>query len=169
MNRNRIPLATAGLLVAWMMHDLEELLTMSDTSRTLVQQLPDWMPVPGSIREQGLTTRYLATGIATIGLIVATAAVRGYRTQGRSAFYQNTLLAFGLHGLGHIAASLLTWGYTSGVATAPMAVVFWLWATCALEQAGVTNRRSLPAAIALLAGSLAVGHLTAYLLTGNQP
>jgi Protein of unknown function with HXXEE motif len=169
MNRNRIPLATAGLLVAWIMHDLEELLTMSDTSRTLVQQLPDWMPVPSSIREQGLTTRYLATGIATIGLVVATAAVRGYRTQGRSAFYQNTLLAFGLHGLGHIAASLLTWGYTSGVVTAPMVVVFWLWATRALEQAGVTNRRSLPAAIALLAGSLAVGHLTAYLLTGNQP
>ena len=110
MNRNRIPLATAGLLVTWMVHDLEELLTMSDTSRTLVQQLPDWIPVPGSIREQGLTTRYLATGIATIGLIVAAAAVRGYRTQGRSAFYQNTLLAFGLHGLGHLAASLVTWG-----------------------------------------------------------
>lgn len=168
MNRNRIPLATAGLFVAWMVHDLEELLTMSDTSRTLVQQLPDWMPVPGSI-QQGFTTRYLATGIATIGLIVAAAAVRGYRTQGRSAFYQNTLLAFGLHGLGHIAAGLLTWGYTSGVVTAPMVVVFWLWATRALEEAGVTDRRSLPGAIALLAGSLAVGHLTAYLLTGNQP
>jgi len=169
MNRNRIPLATAGLFVAWMVHDLEELLTMSDTSRTLVQQLPDWMPVPGSIREQGLTTRYLATGIATIGLIVAAAAVRGYRAQGRSAFYQNTLLAFGLHGLGHLAASLLTWGYTSGVVTAPMVVVFWLWATRALEEAGVTSRRCLPAAIALLAGSLAVGHFTAYLLTRNQP
>jgi hypothetical protein len=87
---NRIRFATAGLFVAWLTHDLEELLTMSDTSRTLVQQLPDWMPVPGSIREQGLTTRYLATGITAIGLIVAAAAIRGYRTQGRSAFYQNT-------------------------------------------------------------------------------
>jgi Protein of unknown function with HXXEE motif len=152
-----------------MVHDLEELLTMSDTSRTLLQQLPDWMPVPGSIREQGLTTRYLATGIATIGLIVAAAAVRGYRTQGRSAFYQNTLLAFGLHGLGHIAASLLTRGYTSGVGTAPLVLLFWLWATRALDEAGVPNRRSIPAAIALLVGSLAVGHFTAYLLTGNQP
>ena len=169
MKRNRIPVATAGLLVAWMVHDLEELLTMSDTSRTLVQKLPDWMPVPGSIREQGLTTRYLATGIATIGLIVAAAAVRGYRTQGRSTFYQNTLLAFGLHELGHLTVSLLTRGYTSGVATAPLVLLFWLWATRSLEQAGVPNRRSLPAAIALLAGSLAVGHFTAYLLTGNQP
>ena len=96
---NRIRYATAGLFVAWMVHDLEELLTISDTSRTLLQQLPDWMRVPGSGLEQGFTTRYLATGIATIGLIVAAAAIRGYRTQGRSAFYQNTLLAFGLHGL----------------------------------------------------------------------
>ena len=90
-------------------------------------------------------------------------------TKGRSAFYQNTLLAFGLHGLGHIAASLLTRGYASGVVTAPMVVVFWLWATRALDAAGITNQRSLPAAIALLACSLAVGHVTAYLLTGNQP
>jgi Protein of unknown function with HXXEE motif len=168
MNSKRIPLATAGLFVAWLIHDLEELATMSDTSRTLVQQLPHWMPVPASIREQGLTTRYLATGIATIGLIVAAAAIRGYRTQGRSAFYQNTLLAFGLHGLGHLAMSLLTRSYTSGVITAPLVLLFWLWATRALEQAGVPNRRSLPVAIALLAGSLAVGHFTAYLLTGNQ-
>jgi Protein of unknown function with HXXEE motif len=125
--------------------------------------------VPDSIRQQGLTANYLATGIATIGLIIAATAVRGYRTQGRSAFYQNTLLAFGLHGLGHLALSLLTRGYTSGVATAPMVVVFWLWATRALQQAGVPNRRSLPAGLAVLAGSLAVGHFTAYLLTGNQP
>jgi Protein of unknown function with HXXEE motif len=169
MNRNRIPLATAGLFIAWVTHDLEELLTMSDTSRAVAQQLPDWMPVPESIRQHGLTERYLATGIATIGLIVAAAAVRGYRTQGRSAFYQNTLLAFGLHGLGHLAVSVLTRGYTSGVATVPTVVLLWLWATRALQQAGVPNRRSLPAAIALLAGSLAVGHLTAFLLTGNRP
>jgi Protein of unknown function with HXXEE motif len=169
MNRNRIPLATAGLLVAWLTHDLEELLTMSDTSRALAQQLPDWMPVSASMRQHGLTERYLATGIATIGLIVAAAAVRGYRTQGRSVFYQNTLFAFGLHGFGHLVLSLMTRGYTSGVATAPTVVLFWLWATQALQRAGVPNRRSLPAAIAVLAGSLTIGHLTAYILTGNQP
>ena len=169
MNSKRIRLATAGLFVAWLIHDLEELATMGDTSRILLQKLPDWMPVPSSIRQQGLTTSYLATGIATIGLIVAAAAIRGYRTQGRSAFYQNTLLAFGLHGLGHLALSVLTGGYTSGVATVPVVVLFWLWATRVLEQAGVPSRRSLPAATALLAGSLAVGHITAYVLTGNQP
>jgi hypothetical protein len=69
-----------------------------------------------------------------------------------------------------VGMSLLARGYTSGVATAPTVVVpFWLWATQALEQAGVPNRRNLPAAIALFAGSLAGGHLVAYLVTKNQP
>jgi hypothetical protein len=73
----------------------------------------------------------------------------------------------GLHGLGHIGISLLVRGYTSGVATAPTVVIpFCLWATRALRQAGVSNRRSLPAAIA--AGSIAGGHLTAYLVTRNR-
>jgi Protein of unknown function with HXXEE motif len=142
---------------------------MSDNSRTLLARLPDWMPVPTSVRQQGFTARYVATAIPAVGLVVA-AAVRGYRTQGRSAFYQNTLLGFGLHGLGHMAMTLVAGGYTSGVATAPTAVVaFWLWATRALQQAGVPNRRRLTAAIALVPGSLAGGHLAAYLLTKNQP
>src|SRR5512133_3533131 len=165
---NRIRLATSGLFVAWMAHDLEELATMSDTSRTLLTRLPDWMPLPASMRQHGLTTRHLATAIPTVGLLVAAASVCGYRTKGRSAFYQNTLL--GLHGLGHLGVSLLTGGYTSGVATPPTVVVpFWLWATRALQQAGVPSRRSLPAAVALVAGALAGGHLAAYLITKNQP
>ena len=103
-------------------------------------------------------------------MIVATAAVRGYRTHGHSAFYQNALLGFGLHGFGHIGISVLTHGYTSGVATSPTIVIpFWLWATQVLNQAGVPNRRSIPAAIALAAGSIAGGHLVAFLLTGNRP
>jgi hypothetical protein len=69
-----------------------------------------------------------------------------------------------------MAMRLVAGGYTSGVATSPTAVIaFWLWATRALQQAGVPNRRRLPAAIALVAGSLAGGHLAAYLLTKNQP
>jgi hypothetical protein len=89
---------------------------------------------------------------------------------GRSAFYQNALLGFGLHSLGHIGVSQLTHGYTSGVATSPTIVVpFWLWATQVLDQGGVPNRRSVPAAIALAAASVASGHLAASLLTKNRP
>src|SRR5512133_8188 len=42
-------------------------------------------------------------------------------------------------------------------------------ATRALQQAGVPSRRSLPAAVALVAGALAGGHLAAFLLAKNQP
>lgn len=167
---NRIQFATAGLFAAWMAHDLEELATMSGNSRMLITRLPDWAPMPASARERGLTSRYVACGVATVGLVVAAAAMHGYRTQGRSAFYQNALLGFGLHGLGHLGMSLLTGSYASGVATSPTIVLpFWLWATRALNQAGVPNRRSVPAAIALAAGSIAAGHLVASLLTTNRP
>ncbi len=167
---NRIQLATAGLFAAWMGHDLEELATMGDNSRSLVTRMPGWVPVPASVREHGLTDRYVATGVATVGLIIAAAAVHGYRTQGRSALYQNALMGFGLHGLGHIGVSLLTRSYFSGVATSPTIVIpFWLWATETLNEAGVPNRRSVPAAITLAGGSIASGHLVAALLTKNNP
>ena len=167
---NRIQLATTGLFAAWMTHDLEELATMSGNSRILITRLPGWVPMPASAREQGLTSRYVACGVAAVGLVVAAAAVDGYRTQGRSAFYQNALLGFGLHGLGHLGMSLLTRSYASGAGTSPTIVLpFWLWATRALNQAGVPNRRSVPAAAGLAAGSIAAGHLAASLLTRNRP
>jgi hypothetical protein len=167
---NRIQVATTGLFAAWLAHDLEELATMSDTSRKLMARLPDRLPVPASLPDQGLTNRHVAVGVAAVGLVVAAAAVRGYRTQGNSAFYQNAVLGFGLHGFGHLGISVLTHGYTSGVATSPTIVIpFWLWATQALNQAGVPHRRSVPAAIALTAGSIAWGHLAAFLLTKNSP
>lgn len=143
---------------------------MSATSRILVLRLPGWLPVPASIRRRGVTVRYVATSVAGVGFVVAAAARRGSRTRGRSALYQNALLGFGLHGLGHVGMSLVARGYTSGVATAPTVVVpFWLWATRALRQAGVPDRRRLPAAIALVAGSLAGAHLVAYVITRNRP
>jgi len=137
--------------------------------RVLLTRLPGWLPVPASVRAHGFTNRYVATAIPAVGLVVAAAAVRGYRTQGRSAFYQNSLLGFGLHGLGHIGMSAMTGRYVSGVATSPVIVLpFWLWATRTLNQEGVPNRRTVPAAVALAAGSIAVGHLVAAVLTKNR-
>jgi hypothetical protein len=95
---HRIRLATAGLFVAWIAHDLEELATMRDTSRTLVRRLPNWMPLPAPVRRQGVTARHVATAIPAVGLVAAAASVCGYRTQGRSAFDQNALLALACTG-----------------------------------------------------------------------
>jgi hypothetical protein len=56
------------------------------------------------------------------------------------------------------------------IATAPTVVVpFWLCAGRALRNAAVPNRRSLPTAIALTAGTIAGGRLAAYAITKNQP
>ena len=45
---NRIQFATAGLFAAWLAHDLEELATMSGSSRKLIARLPGWVPMPAS-------------------------------------------------------------------------------------------------------------------------
>ena len=87
---NRVPLAAADLFAAWMMHDLEELATVSKASRNLVTRLPDRVPGPVRVRDQGLTNRHIAADIATVGTVIAAATVGGHRTQGRSTFYQNT-------------------------------------------------------------------------------
>jgi hypothetical protein len=71
--------------------------------------------------------------------------------------------------LGHLDISLLAGSYISGVATSPVIVIaVWLWATQALNQAAVPNRRSVPAALALTAGAIVSGHLVAFLLTANR-
>jgi hypothetical protein len=49
---------------------------------------------------------------------LATAAVAGLSTDGRSAFFQLALLAFGLHSVVHLLQSALVRGYAPGVVTA---------------------------------------------------
>lgn len=44
--------ATAGLLAAWVVHDLEELATMAHESRATLAELPKGVPVPRSVRDQ---------------------------------------------------------------------------------------------------------------------
>src|SRR5215207_8621202 len=56
-----------------MVHDLEELANMSDSSRALMSPLPDWSAIPQSVRQRGLSARYVATAIAALGV----AGVRG--------------------------------------------------------------------------------------------
>ncbi|MET9885450.1 HXXEE domain-containing protein [Streptomyces sp. NPDC006430] len=132
---------TLGLLVAWTVHDLEEVATMARWSRTRVPVLRErHRRVPDRLWDRLGTVdgREFATAVGVMGLVVAAAAVDGYRSGGRSAFYQASLNAFGLHGLVHLAQSVATRGYTPGVATSPVAVVpFTLWARSRLRRAGV--------------------------------
>ncbi|MFJ8015610.1 HXXEE domain-containing protein [Streptomyces sp. NPDC096339] len=154
--------ATLGLLAAWAVHDLEEVATMGRWSRTRVPVLRARHPrVPDRIWRtlEGVDGRRFATAVGFMGLVVTAAAADGYRTGGRSAFYQDSLNGFGLHGLVHLAQAAATRGYTPGVVTSPLLVIpFTLWARGRLRRAGVlrpTRPRDLARGLAV-AGAAAV-------------
>ena len=162
----RTTVATAGLFCAWAVHDLEELFTMQATSRKVFERLPEAVPLPAGWREGGMSQRQIVTGISIMGAVMGAASVAGYRTRGRSRFYQTVLLGFGLHGIGHLGVAAGVGGYASGVATSPTVVIpFWLAATRRLDASGVPARRSAPLALAVVPVTIGAAHVVALALT----
>jgi hypothetical protein len=141
-----------------------------DNSRILMTRLPGWLRVPASVRDQGFTNRYVASAVAAVGLVVAAVAVRGHRTQGRSAFYQNALLGFGparARSHRHEAADprlRQRCGHIPHHRHPVLAV-----GHPGPQPSGCSKRRSVPAPIAFAAGSITGGHVVASLLTKNRP
>jgi hypothetical protein len=130
-----------GLFAAWACHDLEELLTMRETSRAVAPRIPDWVPIPDDVREDGLSQRHVNLAIALAGTYVAGLSAVGLRSRGRSPLFRSALLGFGLHGFGHIAQTVALRQYTTGVVTSPTIVIpYWLWARRALAHEGVSER-----------------------------
>ncbi|MGW0520234.1 HXXEE domain-containing protein [Crossiella sp. NPDC003009] len=130
---------TWGLLAAFAVHDLEELLTMPAHNEQWLRGLRARYPaVPErmwtALRTDGVHT---ATAIGLMGLLVAAAAAQGARTGGRSEYYQTVLAGFGLHGIVHIGQSLVERRYTPGVVTAPGVIAFSWWAWRRLRKAGL--------------------------------
>ncbi|MET9062928.1 HXXEE domain-containing protein [Streptomyces antibioticus] len=138
---------TFGLLAAWAAHDAEEVALVPRWTRTQVPELRERFPqVPDRIwrRLESIDAREFATAVAGMAFVVTAAAADGYRTGGRSAFYQGALNGFGLHGLVHLAQAAVIRGYTPGSVTSPLVVIpFALWARGRLRRAGVL-RRSRP-------------------------
>ncbi|MFD7627024.1 HXXEE domain-containing protein [Streptomyces sp. NPDC059851] len=154
--------ATLGLLAAWAVHDTEEIATMGRWSRDRVPVLRARHPgVPDRVWDRlgSVDGREFATAVAVAAVVVGAAAADGYRTGGRSAFYQASLNAFGLHGLVHVAQAAATRGYTPGVVTSPLLVVpFTVWARGRLRRAGVlrpTRPRDAALGLALAAATAA--------------
>ncbi|MEU2390549.1 HXXEE domain-containing protein [Streptomyces sp. NPDC007369] len=107
--------ATLGLLAAWGLHDMEEIATMGRWARERVPVLRarhPWVPDRVWDRLGSVDGREFATAVAVVAVVVGAAAADGHRTGGRSAFYQASLNAFGLHGLVHVAQAAATRGYT---------------------------------------------------------
>ncbi|WP_327633260.1 HXXEE domain-containing protein [Kribbella sp. NBC_00482] len=120
-----------GLLAAWIIHDLEELATMPSFSQRTDLPTPLTKVLPMSRTEA-------ATAIGLTGIAMAAASAAGAATNGRSKFFQASLMGFGLHAGTHLAQSALLRRYTPGLITTPLVVIpFTTWAWRRLKTEAV--------------------------------
>lgn len=162
------PAVPYGLLLAWAVHDLEEVLTFERWTRTAVPRLRERFPgVPGRVwqRLESTDAQDFALAVAIVGVFMAAASAAGQASGGRSRYFQLMLAGFGLHAVGHVASAVGARGYTPGVITAPLvAAPFAVWAMRRLKAAGIWEKLSardiVPGtalAVAVFAGSHALG------------
>lgn len=153
------PAVTLGLLAAWAVHDAEEIALMPRFLRkTILAVYEPEADAPEWVRRAvaSVDGRDFAAAVGVMGVVVAAASADGLRTGGRSAFYQATLIGFGLHGVTHLVPSVAFRGYSPGVVTAPLVVIpFSLWAHGRLRRAGVARPVRARDAVLGLAGAAA--------------
>ncbi|MFC9398756.1 HXXEE domain-containing protein [Streptomyces sp. NPDC057027] len=159
------PLVTYGLFLAWAVHDAEELARGPRWLRENLPGLRERFPgVPERVWKamESVDEREFTAAVGVMAVIVASAAVAGARTGGRSGFYQGAVTGFGLHGLVHLAQAAVARDVTPGAATSPLVVIpFSLWARGRLRRAGVlrpVSARGVAAGLAVAAGATVVAH-----------
>ena len=163
---NKIDLAAGGLALCYLVHDGEELLTYRESSRWALGRLPERVALPAELREHGWSQRHVNIGVGLMGLNWVGAALAGLRSGGRSAWFQNALATWTLHGFGHLGLCLLRRDYVSGAATAPLVIGHGVWALRVLREEGVPRRVSaagmaatLPVLVAAHAGAEVIARL----------
>ncbi|WP_052721095.1 HXXEE domain-containing protein [Actinoplanes rectilineatus] len=165
---DRMPLlVTAGLFLAWCVHDAEELATVGATT----SEVSDRLPSAVAERLASTTPGEFAVAVALVGVVMAVAAADGIRTRGRGFLFQLGVLGFGVHGVGHIASAVLLGAYTPGVVTSVVVVVpYSVAAVLWLRRRGLTDgRRLLTAAVVgalLFVPVVALARLAASFLVG---
>ena len=157
---------TRGLLGAWIVHDLEELLTMPAWSQRAPEQIASALPAaPGALLQQLPMSRTEAsTAIGLMGILMAAASAAGAATDGRSRLFQASLTGFGLHAATHLAQSLLLKRYTPGLITTPLVVI--PFSVCAHHRLRQTNTPIAPTSTRLnlaLAAAVPLAHALARL------
>ena len=173
---NKIDLAAGGLALCYLVHDGEELLTYRESSRWALGRLPEGVALPAGLREHGWSQRHINIGVGLMGLNWVGAALAGLRSGGRSAWFQNALATWTLHGFGHLGLCLLRRGYVSGAATAPLVIGHGVWALRVLREEGVPRRVSaagmaatLPVLVAAHAGAEVVARLLSRADAAGEP
>ena len=173
---NKIDLAAGGLALCYLVHDGEELLTYRESSRWALGRLPEGVALPAGLREHGWSQRHVNIGVGLMGLNWVGAALAGLRSGGRSAWFQNALATWTLHGFGHLGLCLLRRGYVSGAVTAPLVIGHGVWALRVLREEGVPRRVSaagmaatLPVLVAAHAGAEVIARLLSRADAADEP
>ena len=161
---SRLDLACLALAVSYLLNDAEELVTYRASSQRLARALPQWVPVPERVRREGVSQKHVTLGIGQIGIYWVGASVAGWRSGGRSAWFQNAAAAFGLHGFAHLGMCAVRRGYVSGGASAPAVIALGAWTWKVLRDEGVPNRVSA-GGIAASLPVLVAAHVGAEVLT----
>jgi hypothetical protein len=154
------------LLAAWIIHDIEELLTMPSWSQDAPEQVRAVLPhAPAAVLDQlPMSRAEAATAIGLTGLAMAAAAASGARTGGRSKFFQASLAGFGLHAGTHLVQSAVLRRYTPGLVTTPLVVIpYSIWAWRRLKRSGVPIHPSDARLNVLLAAVVPAAHAVARL------
>lgn len=153
-----------GLVRAWLANDLEELATMRKDSKLALRLASRVLPVPRELVKRGIAQAHLVTAVSIMGALMSTAAVDGVRSGGRGRLFQTALLAFGLHGVGHLAQAAAARRWTSGSRTSPTVVLpFWILASRVLRSRGIDPREHASwAFVAALPALLAGVHALAW-------
>ena len=157
---------TWGLLAAWIIHDVEELLTMPAWSQQAPAQVQAVLPaVPDAVVKQlPMSRAEAATAIGLTGLAMAAASASGARSGGASKLFQASLVGFGLHAGTHLAQSAVLRRYTPGLVTTPLVVIpYSVWAWRRLKRSGVPIQPSDPRLNLLLAAVVPLSHVIARL------
>ncbi|MFG2021566.1 HXXEE domain-containing protein [Actinomadura geliboluensis] len=167
--------AGIGLLVAWAVHDAEEVAAGPRWIRAHLPELRERFPqAPAAVWRwmEAVDEREFAVAVTLMGALVAGAAVDGQRTGGRSATYQTALAGFGLHGLVHLGQAAALRQYTPGSVTSALVVVpYTVWARARLRRQGVlrpARARDAAVGLAFAAAGVAGAHLAARRITGRR-
>lgn len=71
-----VSLATGGLFLSWLVHDLEEPATMPGWTHPAMDRIP---LLPEDVRRNGVSREQVNLGIGAMGVLMAAALVEGYR------------------------------------------------------------------------------------------
>lgn len=175
MNKKLGAGVTWGLLGAWVLHDLEEVLVAPGWIRSNLPELRRRVPqAPEGLWKhlEQLDEKQFAVAVGVMGAGIAGVAAAGHRSQGRSGMFQTVLFGFGMHGAAHLAQAAIWRGWTPGSATSAVLVVpFSVWARRRLRAAGVLRPTTTLGAIAslpLAAGAVIGAHVVARRITAGR-